>query len=148
MEGMYKSLTRTADKRNPMSIQPEGETKCPLMQFYDRERMLAAFKNASEDVSYVIKRHTKNNGTNKECNLLIEDFDALFNYATITYTSATVEVAITGDATDEQKADTVASSDAPVDAEISAEKKVYTNYFLDTIKLSRTGMLEFDRLCK
>lgn len=148
MEGMYKSLTRTADKRYLMSIQPVGEKKCVLIQFYDRDSMLAAFKNASEDVSYVIKRHTKNNGTNKECNLLIEDFDALLNYATITYTSATVEVAVTGDATDEQKADTIATSNAPLDAEVSAEKKVYTNYFLDSIKLSRTGMLEFDRLCK
>ena len=75
MEAKVKSLTRTSDGRYLLSVQPVGETKCVLVNFMDREKMLACFKNASEDVSYIIKRHTKHNGTSRECNLKIEDFD-------------------------------------------------------------------------
>lgn len=148
MEAKVKSLTRNSEGRYLLCVQLAGEKQCVIISFADREKMLAIFKNASEELSYVIKCNTTLTGTTRGCSLKVEDFDALLNYATATVTSATVEVAVTGDANEEQKADTMKDANAPIDASVTSEKKTYTNYYLESITLSRTGMLAFDRLCK
>lgn len=150
MEAKVKSITRTSDGRYLLSVQLADNGECVIISFVNRDVMLAVFKNASEDLSYVIKRHTKADysAKTKSCDLKVEDLDALLNYAQCTVRSATVEVSVSGDASAEQKEDTLHTANAPADATADDDKKVYTNYYLDSVVLSRTGMLEFERLCK